>query len=534
MTVATQSRRSDLSRNTAVMAVGTMASRITGFGRVFALAYALGFTRLSDAYNLANTTPNILYDLVLGGVLSATLVPVFVTRLTDPDDDDPWYSISAVVTAACVVLVVISVLFALLAPAIIRLYTALNNTTSAGPQRAVATTLLRYFAPQVFLLGVIAVGAAVLNARRNFRTPAFSPVVNNLVAIAVILATPHVAKSLDLGEVRHDLPALLFLGLGTTAGYLAQALYQWPALRWRGIHLRWVWDLRTPAVRQVAKLSTWTFGSVLTNQVALFVVLVLAAKQSGGVSAYSAAFLFFQLPYGILTVSVMRALQPDLAASWSARDTEGFRRHLSDGIRLTASLLIPAAVGYAILARRIIELVLEHGRMTHSEAVTTANTLALFAVGLPTFSLFLLLVATFQAMQDTRTMFWLYVVENGTNVVLAVPLFALWHIPGLAAAYSAAYLVGGVAAVAALSRKVHGAGLHDVPAAVGRVLVATAAMGAVVLLVSRVVGSGSTGRLVLDVAASVIAGATVYLVSARLLGIRELDSLLARFGRSRA
>src|SRR4051794_28208820 len=127
----------DLSRNTMVMAAGTILSRATGFGRVFALAYALGFTRLADAYNLANTTPNILYDLVLGGVLSATLVPVFVTRLERADDDDPWHSISAVVTASVVLLAVLSAMFALVAPLIIRLYTALNDTGSAEPERAV-------------------------------------------------------------------------------------------------------------------------------------------------------------------------------------------------------------------------------------------------------------------------------------------------------------------------------------------------------------------------------------------------------------
>jgi len=122
----------DLSRNTLVMAAGTILSRATGFGRVFALAYALGFTRLADAYNLANTTPNILYDLVLGGILSATLVPVFVTHLDRADEEDPWRSVSAVVTVSAVLLAALSALFAIVAPVVIRLYTALNNTGSAG------------------------------------------------------------------------------------------------------------------------------------------------------------------------------------------------------------------------------------------------------------------------------------------------------------------------------------------------------------------------------------------------------------------
>src|SRR3954451_21778335 len=137
-------------------------------------------------------------------------------------------------------------MFGIVARLIIPLYPALHDSGSAEPERAVATPLLRYFAPQVFLLGIIAVTAAILNARRNFATPAFSPVVNNVVAIVVLLATPHVAHHLELGDVRHDPRALAFLGLGTTAGYLAQALYQLPAMRRARVHVRGVWDLREP------------------------------------------------------------------------------------------------------------------------------------------------------------------------------------------------------------------------------------------------------------------------------------------------
>jgi putative peptidoglycan lipid II flippase len=523
----------DLSRNTLVMAAGTILSRATGFGRVFALAYALGFTRLADAYNLANTTPNILYDLVLGGILSATLVPVFVTHLDRADEEDPWRPVSAVVTVSAVLLAALSALFAIVAPLVIRLYTALNNTGSAGDERAVATTLLRYFAPQVFLLGLIAVTAAILNARRNFATPAFSPVVNNVVAIVVLLATPHVAHHLDLGDVRHDPGALAFLGLGTTAGYLAQALYQLPAMRRAGVHLRWVWDLREPAVRRVARLSTWTFGSVLTNQVAFFVVLVLAARADGGVSSYSAAYLFFQLPYAIFTVSVMRALQPDLAAAWSGGDADRFRTQLGDGLRLTAALLIPAAAGYAVLGRPIIQLVLEHGRLSHGQALVTADTLSLMALGLPGFSAYLLLISAYQAMQDTRTMFFLYGLENAVNVVLAVALFPSLGVQGLAIALAGAYAVGFAAAFAQLRRRARWADGAALGSVVLRVVAASLLMVLVVFVISHGIGSGRAIRTATAVIASVVAGGTVYVVAARLLGVTEVSALLSRLRRPR-
>ena len=166
--------------------------------------------------------------------------------------------------------------------------------------------LLRWFAPQIALLGIITLSTAVLNARRRFAVPMFVPIANNLVAIAVLLATPHVAKSLNLGDIRHDPKALAFLGLGTTLGYVVQAALQWPFMRRAGARLRFVWDLRHEAVQAVVRLSGWTFGFVVTNQVAFFVVLVLAARSDGGVSEYSAAYLFFQLPYAVFAVSMLR------------------------------------------------------------------------------------------------------------------------------------------------------------------------------------------------------------------------------------
>src|SRR5437870_4106209 len=136
-------------RSTAGMAAGTLLSLVTGFGRVFALAYALAFTRFSDAYNLANTTPNIVYELILGGILSATLVPVFVDNLATRDEDDAWRAISAVVTVAAVLLAVVTIAFVLAAPVVIRLYTFRLAGEAGRDQQAVATSLLRMFAPQL-------------------------------------------------------------------------------------------------------------------------------------------------------------------------------------------------------------------------------------------------------------------------------------------------------------------------------------------------------------------------------------------------
>ena len=513
------------------MAVGTTLSRLTGFGRVLALVYALGQGRLSDAYTLANTAPNILYDLVLGGVLSATLVPVFVSHLEAQDEDDGWTAVSAVFTVATVVVVLLSVIFVVLAPAVIRLYTLLNNTPSAGPQRAVASTLLRWFAPQIALLGIITLSTAVLNARRRFAVPMFVPVANNLVAIAALVATPHVARSLDLGDIRHDPRALALLGAGTTAGYLVQAVLQWPAMRRAGARLRFVWNLRHDAVRAMLRLSGWTFGFVITNQVAFFVVLLLAERIDGGVTAYSSAYLFFQLPYAILAVSVMTALQPEMASRWTADDIEGFRDQVGIGLRLTFAVLIPATVGYALLARPLIVLVLQHGRMSHANALLTADTLTCISLGLPMFSAYLLLIRAYQAMQDARTPFWLYLVENGTNVVVAIAVFSRYGVQGLGVALAVAYTVGAGVALFDLRRRLAGLQGGHLLSSVVRSAAASAVMGVAVWAVSRAIGPGGYLHLGIRVVAAVAVGVAVYAASARVLGSTELSSLL-RFRRA--
>ncbi|MBV8959942.1 MAG: murein biosynthesis integral membrane protein MurJ [Actinobacteria bacterium] len=511
------------------MAVGTALSRITGFGRVFAMAYAFGFvrTRLTDTYNLANTTPNIIYDLVLGGVLSATLLPVFVHRLATDDEDGAWRSISAVVTVVVLFLVGVAALFAALAPWIVRAYTLGNHSADAGDQRAVATYLLLLFAPQVFFYGIVTLATAILHARRRFAMPMFAPIFNNLIVIAVLLLVPHVAHSLDLGVIRHDHKALLLLGLGTTAGVVAMAVVQLPPLRGAGARLRPVWAPRDDLVRVVLRLSGWTFGFSILNQIALWVALVLANRHTGDLSAYQAAYsYFFLLPYGIFAVSLMSALQPDLSERWALADVAGYRERLSVGIRTIAAVIVPASIGYIVLAKPIVKVLLQHGRFTAHDTHTTAAVLAVMATGLPAFSIFLLLMRAYQSMQDTRTVFWLYLVENGVNVVLALALYPSMRVNGLALSFSLAYVAGTLVALVHLRRRIGGVDGRRLVRSLARITVASTAMAAATLAVSHVVGGSEGLRLLIRVGLSVAVGLGVYGLAAVVLRMDEVTTLL--------
>ncbi len=516
MTVTSTERATPVTRDTILMAVGTLLSRATGFVRLFALAFVLGVTnRLADSYNLANTTPNIIYDLVAGGVMSATLIPVFVDRLASRTRKEAWRGISAVATFATVVLLVASVLLALVAPLIVRIYTAGSHSFSPDA-RALTTVLLQLFAPQVALYGLITLMTALLNARRRFAPPMFVPIVNNLVVIGIAFGLYTVASHPTVEGIRHDQGLLLLLGLGTTAGVLFQAVALVPSVLRSRVYVRWVWQPRHEAVLTVLRLSSWTFGFVAANQVALFVSLALAARQTGGATAWTYAYIFFQLPYGIIAVSVMSGIQPDLAEQWTVGDIDRFRHHLAAAMRATLAVIVPSAFGYVVLARPIVSLVIGHGATASAGVHLTAQVLTMFALGLPGFCAYMLLMRAYQAMQNTKRAFYLYAVENGINVVLAFALYFPLGVRGLALALSIAYTAATFVALADLSRIIGGVEGRGIVRALVRAVALSFLMAAVVAVVAVEVGSDHGLGLLLRVAASLTAGVSVYFLAAGL------------------
>ncbi|HXQ74963.1 MAG TPA: murein biosynthesis integral membrane protein MurJ [Acidimicrobiales bacterium] len=515
---------SGVGRATAVMAVGTTLSRVTGVIRIIVLAYALGTsTHLADAYNLANTLPNIIHDIVLGGVLSATFIPVFVQRLTTRTDDEAWEAISAVTSVTLIVIAAASVVFLVLSPLLIDATTALNHSTQAAQDRHVATELLILFVPQLTCYGFISLGTALLNARRRFGAPMFSAIANNVVLIAVVLyygITVHRAAR-NIGGLAHDRGQLLLLGLGTTAGVVAQAGLMVPSLRRAGLKLTWRPDFRHEAVRTILRLSGWTFGLVVANQVALIVILTLAGHTQGAVSAYTYAWTFFQLPYGVVAVSIMSATAPELTAHWSRGDLVAFRRRLATGLRTTMAIVVPAAAGELVLSHPLVALLLAHGVTTVSDTVPTATSLALLALGLPGFCVFLYAVRVLQSVQDLRSAFWLYVFENGVNIVAAVVLVGpLGVVRGIALSITIAYTLAAVAALLHLRTRVRGLDGGLVVGPLLHVTAATAALVVAAALGSNVTASESNLGLLLRVAVGSLAGGGAFVLTAGVLGGR--------------
>jgi putative peptidoglycan lipid II flippase len=442
-------------RRVVSMAGGTAASRATGLLRVLVLAWVLGFTPLADAFNLANTIPNMLFDLVIGGVLSATFIPVVVERLALDGERRAWRSISTVTTAAVLVLTVASVVAWFFAPWIIHAFTFLqrgSSTTSLSTlvdQRRVATVFLRWFVPQIFFYGVIGIATSLLNVRQRFAIGSWAPVANNIVCIAVLVWFHLVDPSPSVTSLVTS-RSLAWLALGTTTGVAVQFVIMWPSLLRSDLgRLRFRLDLHDPALHTVARLGSWTLLVVVANQASLYVLLAFAfgVGGHGPVSAYTYGWSFMQMPYAVVVVSVLGVLTPQLAHYATQNDFASLSERLAFGLRQSLVIIIPCTVGLIILAQALVGILLNH--VDASSRLPAGTVLAILAAGLPGFTIFQLGVRGLQAMQRAAEVFGLYAAQNALTIVLCV-VIGRHSLAGLTASVSIAYTVAAVSALAVL------------------------------------------------------------------------------------
>ncbi len=519
-----------LLRSNIVVALGTTLSRITGMLRVTVLAGVLGSTALNDAYVLGNETPNIVYELLIGGVLSATLVPLFTSFAQDDDTAEGTTATNVVITTAVVVISALTFISVLAAPFVFRLF-SLNIADGIEPNlfRQVGTILTRIFLIQIFFYGMTGLANAFLNSRQRFFAAAWSPVLPNVIIIITLLSLPDPPDGVwQLSDIINDSRLRLTLGWGATAGIGAMALALVPAVVRTGFSFRFDWQPRHPAVKRLFSLSMWTFGFVAANIAALVVVRNLTEPGTSDTFAYFAAFTYFVLPQGLLGVSIATTFQPRLARAVARHDKASFIATMSLGIRMTALLTIPAGVGLFVLRRPLIGLALENGRYGADGALNASRALAGFALGLGAFSIYLFGLRGFYAHQDTKSAFKVNVVENSINVVLALVLVGSYGVLGLGASFAVAYVISAFWVLQILSYKVPGFELRPILSSLWKMVVAAALMGEAVWLVSRTVGGNVGVDALLRLGVGVVVGVIVYFLLLLAMGAPEVDSIRSR------
>jgi putative peptidoglycan lipid II flippase len=534
----------NLARSSRAMAFGTIASRGTGFLRTFVLAVALGSSHLADAYNISNTLPNTVYYLMLGGIFTSVVVPLLVKAAKNHPDKGEAYA-ERIFTLGAISLLIVTVVATVLSASIVDLYLP----GAAGSEHRVAVIFAYFFIPQIFFYGMDSLLGAILNTKGRFGANMWTPVINNVVVIAVFglfLAvegtnrTPSNISSFGIN----------LLGLGTTLGIVIQSIALFPIVKRAGFSFRLRFDFRRAELSEIGGMAGWMLGYVISQFAANLVLTVVAdiassrrgATNGTGYSAFAYANQLFQMPYAIIGISVISALLPRMSGHATDRRYSLVRGDFSTGVRLASVIVVPAAVFLGILGAPICELLFGHGSLSISEARYIGEVFGMLSLGLVPFMMTQLQLRVFYSFHDNRTpgiigFVMLLVGVIGDFVALNV-LPPSQVVVGLGAVYGLVTVVGAAIAWPLLLRHVGSLDGWRITRSLVRMFLATVPGLVWALVVMAAAGSALRQGTFYGLASVTIGGGgavLLYALSARVLGIDEFRVLLrtvaSRLGR---
>jgi putative peptidoglycan lipid II flippase len=541
----------NLMSSTKVMALGTLASRLTGFLRTFVLVAALGVAGLADAYNNSNTLPNTVYYLMLGGIFTSVVVPMLVRASKNDPDKGEGYA-ERIFTLGVIALLIITVLATALAGPLVDLYTGGGGrpgTPEAGGHHLMVI-FAYFFIPQIFFYGMDSLLGAILNVRGRFGANMWTPVINNVVVIVVATLYLVMFGTKYAGHPeRLPSSAILLLGIGTTAGIVIQSICLFPVLRRAGFSMRLRGDLRRGEISEIGRMAGWMLGYVISQWMGNLVVQVVANRagqtalgQGHGYSAYSYAWSLFQLPYAVVGISVISALLPRMSGHATDRRYSKVREDFSTGVRLASVIVVPAAVFLAVLGAPLCEFLFSYGASTIADSRFIGEVFGVFALGLVPFMLTQLQLRVFYSFQENRTPAIIGVVMLAVGIV--GDLVALTVLPkdqvviGLAAAYGLVTLTGAVIAWPLLLRRIGSLDGWKITRSLVRMFLATLPGLVFILVFMAMLHSMLHDGPVFGLLATIIGGGgalVLYALCARMLGIEEfralMRSLAGRLGR---
>ncbi|MET0931604.1 MAG: murein biosynthesis integral membrane protein MurJ [Aeromicrobium sp.] len=538
-----------IARASAWMALGTIVSRITGFLRAGLLALVIGTQLNADLFDIANTIPNTLYILLAGGIFNVVLVPQLVRAMKNDEDGGDAYA-NRVITLGILVLGIGTVALMALTPVLMRIvFDGELFTAAKSAQRDDAELLMLLCLPQVFFYGIFVLTGQVLNARGRFGPMMWAPIVNNVVACAVIIAYSFIFGATN-GVGGFTTAEALVLSLGSTAAIVLQALVLVPYLRRAGFRYRPRFDFRGVGLGHTLRLAGWTLLFIVVNQIAFIIVNRLAtsatlegatdAKKAAGSTVYGLGYLISQLPHGVITVSLATAIIPTLAALAADRQYDRFRLELGRTVRIALVIVVPIAVALVCLGQPAAAIAGGLGSLGGS-TVAIGYTIQAFALASVTFTVHYLMLRGFYAKEDNRTPFFIQVVIAVVNVAVAVVLVQFVE-PNrvamvLALSYGIAYLVGSIISVTLLSRSIGPLYDREMRFFVRRLVVSVLLAAFVTLGVAAGLDAAgveplrAVGGLVTTSVAG-LAGLVTYVAAAKVVGMTQLtylaDSLLRR------
>mgnify|MGYP000108700070 FL=1 len=442
-------KSNELFRASGIMALGTIISRITGFIRGILIVAVLGTTLLADTYNVANTMPNILYNLLVGGALTAIFIPQLVRSFEHDDGGDDFAS--RLITTISLILLVLVTLGMVFAPALVRLYAPEFFTTGFETEQEIAIAFTRYCLPQIFFLGLFTMLGQVANARGSFGPLMWAPIANNLVGIALFGGFLAFSPNVDISSITST--QVQILGWGTTFSVVVQALVLVPVVKRLGITIKPKLGLR--GLGKSFNLAGWTLVYVLISQLGYLVTVNVATsaavrsaqegiKTGVGYTPYTYAYFVMLLPYSIVTISIITAILPHISKLALDGKRDEVKAQLVRAIRLVGVITVPSAVAFLLFGPLITQSIFIGIPTEDSRYI--GYVLSALSFGLVAFSINLILIRGFNAFEDTKTQVVSIFVIN--IIAVAMSYFFLyflknqWVTVGLGVAFSVSYLVG--------------------------------------------------------------------------------------------
>jgi putative peptidoglycan lipid II flippase len=442
-------KSNDLYRASGIMALGTIISRITGFVRGILIVAVLGTTLLADTYNVANTMPNILYNLLVGGALTAIFIPQLVRSFDHEDGGDDFAS--RLITTISLILLVLVSLGMFFAPALVRLYAPEFFTAGFEREQEIAIAFTRYCLPQIFFLGLFTMLGQVANARGSFGPLMWAPIANNIVGIALFGGFLLFSPGIDISSITSNQVALL--GWGTTFSVVVQALVLVPVMKKLGVSIKP--KLGVSGLGKSFNLAGWTLVYVLISQLGYLVTVNVATSaavrsaQEGietgvGYTPYTYAYYVLLLPYSIVTISIVTAILPHISKLALDGKRDEVKAQLIRAIRLVGVITVPSAVAFLFFGPLITQSIFVG--ISNEDSRYIGYVLSALSFGLVAFSINLILIRGFNAFEDTRTQVISILVINIVSVAMSYFFLSFvktqWVTIGLGVAFSVSYLVG--------------------------------------------------------------------------------------------
>ncbi len=516
-----------VAKSTATMSICTLISRITGFVRTWAMAYAFGNTVLAAGYALANNLPNMIYELVAGGILSTAFLPIYLQQRNVRGRKEGALYANNLLSVAVLVLGIIAVLASIFAPQVMVTQSLFSKASDATVEQAVF--FFRFFAFQIVFYGMSAVFSGLLNAEREYFWPAISSVFMNIISIITFFGYPLISANTSWGNT--------WIAIGVTLSIAIMAFIQVPKLIKTGFKIRPYINFKGEGLRDTVKLALPAIICTCINLIALsFMNSCALVVADNGPSSIQYAWMWYQFPYGVLCVALSTAMFTEMSECTSRGDVQGYKKNVLSGLRSTFMLIIPMAALVFVCASNLIGLY-SAGKFTDDQIAPIALLLRGWAFVMPFYAAYMFLYRAYSSMKDLKTVtivnFFLTIIQ----VTLYMALLGVFNkefslgLVGIAMADFVFYGLAFSTLLIIMVKRIGSIGFKTLLWPIVKVVIASVIGAAVCAAVSGICASiaGTSGGVLFNFIALVVSGLiglVIIFVLCKLFKVSEITAFL--------